>query len=185
MPRAASNPPSGREKLGSRLLHVVPLLLAIELLWANRVPVTFLNDRMFPWAPWEFWLAALMTVSGLGFTVWARLHIGRNWSGTVTIKQSHDLVTTGPYSFVRHPIYTGLLLAFVGSAIARDEWRGVVAVVIAWMALWRKFRLEEWWMLELFGEQYTTYRQRVPALIPFTRSLYCDRDRSIVLTRKR
>jgi protein-S-isoprenylcysteine O-methyltransferase Ste14 len=162
-------PAERREPLGSRLLHVIPLVVAVVLLWANRVPVALLNERLYPWSPWGFWLAALVTAAGLGFTVWARLHIGRNWSGIVTVKRGHELVTTGPYSLVRHPIYTGLLLAFVGSAMARGEWRGVLAVAIAWVALWRKLRLEERWMLESFSEQYTAYRQRVPALIPFTR----------------
>jgi protein-S-isoprenylcysteine O-methyltransferase Ste14 len=70
------------------------------------------------------------------------MHIGTNWSGIVTIKQGHELVTTGPYALVRHPIYSGLLLAFIGSAMARGEWRGVLAVLIAFLALWRKLRLE-------------------------------------------
>ena len=73
---------------------------------------------------------------------------------------------TGPYALVRHPIYTGLLLAFIGTAFARGEWRGVLAVVIAWAALWRKLRLEERWMREQFGERYIEYSRRVPALVP-------------------
>jgi protein-S-isoprenylcysteine O-methyltransferase Ste14 len=157
------------EAFASRLLHVVPLLAALALLWADKVPGQWLSERLFPWAPWEFWTTALVTAIGLGFAVWARLHIGRNWSGTVTIKQDHELVATGPYGIVRHPIYTGLLLAIAGSALARGEWRGVVAFAIAWAALWRKLVLEEKWMLELFGEQYAEYRSRVPALIPFKR----------------
>ena len=159
-----------REPMVSRLLHVVPLLAALWLLGAGSVPGRWLNERLFAWAPWEFWLAALVTAAGLGFTVWARVHIGRNWSGTVTLKQGHELVVSGPYAVVRHPIYTGLLLALVGSALARGEWRGVLAVAIAWASLWRKLRLEEAWMVEAFGERYETYRRRVPALIPFTRA---------------
>jgi protein-S-isoprenylcysteine O-methyltransferase Ste14 len=159
-----------REPMVSRLLHVVPLLAALWLLGARSVPGRWLNERLFAWAPWEFWLAALMTAAGLGFTVWARVHIGRNWSGTVTLKQGHELVVSGPYALVRHPIYTGLLLALVGSALARGEWRGVLAVAIAWASLWRKLRLEEAWMVEAFGERYEAYLRRVPALIPFTRA---------------
>jgi len=155
-----------REALGSRLLHVLPLLLAAWLLFAHRVPVALLYQRVFPWAAWEFWVAALVTALGLLFTVWARVHIGRNWSGVVTIKEGHELVETGPYALVRHPIYTGLLVAFIGSAFARGDWSGVLAVVIAWAALWRKLRLEERWMTERFGEQYIAYSRRVPALVP-------------------
>lgn len=161
-------PVERRESAGSRLLHMVPLAIAAWLLWARTVPGA-LGDRLFPWAPWEFWMGALLTAIGLLFTVWARLHLGRNWSGTVTIKREHELVDTGPYALVRHPIYTGLLVAFIGSALARGEWRGILAVLLAWAALRKKLGLEERWMTERFGEKYVAYRQRVPALLPFSK----------------
>jgi protein-S-isoprenylcysteine O-methyltransferase Ste14 len=164
-----------RESLPSRLLHIVPLLLALWLLWADRVPVAWLNVRIVPWSPWVFWAAVLVTFSGLSFAVWARVHIAGNWSGTVTLKHSHELVTTGPYAMVRHPIYTGLLAAVAGSALARGEWRGVLAFVIACAALWRKLRLEERWMLERFGQQYADYARWVPALVPRLKSPKADR----------
>src|SRR5205085_10445590 len=152
-----TKPSERREPAASRLLHVLPLTLAAGLLWSHRVPVAFLNERAYPWAPWEFWFGVLMTALGLLFTVWARVYLGRNWSGVVTIKQGHELIDTGPYSLVRHPIYTGLLVAFIGSAVARGEWRGVLAVLIAWAALWRKLRFEEGWMIQRLGEQYIAY----------------------------
>ena len=93
--------------------------------------------------------------------------LGRNWSGIVTVKQDHELVRSGPYRWVRHPIYTGLLIAFVGTAISRGEWRGVLAVLIVFAALWRKLQLEERWMIETFGDAYLRYRAEVRALIPF------------------
>lgn len=158
-----------REPLGSRLLHVLPLALAAWLLWADRAPSALLNERIFPWAPWSFWAATLVTATGLLFAVWARVHLGRNWSGTVTIKHDHELIVSGPYAIVRHPIYTGLLIAFVGTAMARGEWRGLIAILIAWVALWRKLTVEERWMTELFGQQYQDYRRRVPALLPFAK----------------
>jgi protein-S-isoprenylcysteine O-methyltransferase Ste14 len=156
-----------QEAVSSRLLHVLPLFGALALLWPDRLPGRLLNERMFPWAPWEFWTAAFVTTAGLAFSVWARLHIGRNWSGTVTLKQDHELIVTGPYAIVRHPIYTGLLTGIAGSALARGDWRAALALAIAWLALWRKFRLEERWLLELFGERYAAYRRRVPALVPY------------------
>jgi protein-S-isoprenylcysteine O-methyltransferase Ste14 len=162
-----AKPNERREPMRSRLLHVLPLLLAAWLLWSTRVSVAFLNDRFFPRSAWAFWIGALITALGLLFTVWARVYLGRNWSGVVTIKHDHELIDSGPYALVRHPIYTGLLVAFIGSAVARGEWRGVLAVVIAWAALWRKLRLEERWMTERFGEGYVAYCQRVPALVPF------------------
>jgi len=155
-----------RESLGSRLLHIVPLVIALELLWFDRFPPGWLTRPLVPWTPGLFWAGAVVTAGGFLFTVWARVHLGRNWSATVTLKQDHELITTGPYGIVRHPIYTGLLIAIIGSAIARDEVRGVLAVVVAWAALWRKLKLEEKWMVEMFGEKYRAYRARVPALIP-------------------
>jgi protein-S-isoprenylcysteine O-methyltransferase Ste14 len=162
-----SKPDARREPLASRLLHELPLYLAVALLWSDRVPYAFLGVRLYPWSPWELWTAAAITALGLLFTVWARVHLGRNWSGVVTIKQGHDLVDTGPYALVRHPIYTGLLVAVLASGAARGDGRGLLAVLIAFAALWRKLRIEERWMTERFGEQYLDYCRRVPALVPF------------------
>ena len=156
-----------RESMASRLLHIVPLALAVALLWLPSVPLAVLNERFLPWAAWTFWAGAMLTVAGLLFTVSARLHLGRNWSGIVTVKEGHELVTGGPYRFVRHPIYSGLLLAFVGSGLARGEWRGVVAVALVLWALWRKLRVEERWMRERFGAAYEAYSERVAALVPY------------------
>jgi protein-S-isoprenylcysteine O-methyltransferase Ste14 len=156
-----------RESLSSRLLHIVPLAIAVLLLSARRAPIAFLGERFLPLAEWPFCLGLLLTAGGLLFTVWARLHLGKNWSGTVTIKEGHELITTGPYALVRHPIYTGLLLAFLGSALALGEWRGVLAFALAAAALWLKLRVEERWMRQQFGDAYQTYAQRVAALVPF------------------
>ena len=94
-------------------------------------------------------------------------YLGRNWGLTVTIREGHELITAGPYALVRHPIYTGLLLAFVGSAMARGEWRGVLAVAIASWTFWHRLRMEESWMRQQFGEAYQAYCRRVAALLPF------------------
>jgi protein-S-isoprenylcysteine O-methyltransferase Ste14 len=155
-----------REPVVSRLAHMLPLILAALLLWSNRMPVWLLGDRFLPRAEWTFVVGALLTAAGLLFSVWARVHIGRNWSGIVTIKEDHELVTSGPYAIVRHPIYTGLLLGFIGSALARGEWRGVLAVAIVLVALWRKLRVEEQFMQQQFGDAYRQYASRVPALAP-------------------
>jgi protein-S-isoprenylcysteine O-methyltransferase Ste14 len=155
------------EPLGSRLQHIVPLIVAAYLLWVPRVPVAVLDERLLPLSAWPFWIGIALTASVILFTVWARVHLGRNWSGTVTIKEGHELITTGPYAWVRHPIYSGLLLAFLGSGIARGDWRGVLAFALASAALWRKLRFEERWMREQFGEAYESYSRRVAALVPF------------------
>lgn len=154
------------ESLASRAGHIIPLGIAAYLLWARWLPGRFLGGTIFPRSAALFFCGAAIVAAGLAFSIWARRYLGRNWSGTVTLKQDHELVRSGPYRYVRHPIYTGLLVAFVGSALARDEWRGVPAVVIAYLALWRKMLLEERWMIEAFGDAYRRYREEVPALIP-------------------
>lgn len=156
-----------REPLRSRLLHLGPLLLATLLLCLPGVPIAVLGERFLAPAAWPIWLGAALTAAGLLFTVWARRHIGKNWSAIVTIKEGHEFIASGPYAIVRHPIYTGLLLAFAGSALALGEWRGVLALAIVAWALWRKLRLEERWMLQHFGDAYRVYCRRVAALLPY------------------
>jgi protein-S-isoprenylcysteine O-methyltransferase Ste14 len=151
----------------SRAGHVVPLVIAALLLWWPWHVHDLLFAKLLPRETWMFWAGAAITAAGLLFTVWARVHLAGNWSGVVTLKQDHELITSGPYRLVRHPVYTGLLLAFVGTGVAQEEWRSVLAVAIVAAALWRKLRLEEKWLGEQFGETYTRYRQRVKALIPF------------------
>jgi protein-S-isoprenylcysteine O-methyltransferase Ste14 len=158
-----------REPVPSRLVHIGLLTLAAILLVARNVAVPILGERMYPRSVGSLAIAALLTAAGLLFAAWARRYLGPHWSGTVTIKEGHELVTTGPYALVRHPIYTGLLLALAGSAMAVGEWRAALAVVLAAIALYRKIRLEERWMRERFGDVYREYSQRVPALIPFAR----------------
>jgi protein-S-isoprenylcysteine O-methyltransferase Ste14 len=157
-----------RETPASRAAHIVPIFIAAILLWIPDIAGGgVLFRRFLPWSLGAYWSGALLLALGLAFSVWARIYLGRNWSATVTVKQDHELIRGGPYALVRHPIYTGLLLAFIGSAIVRGEWRGVLAVVIVFAALWRKLRLEERWMIETFGDQYRRYRERTAALIPF------------------
>lgn len=155
-----------RESLSSRLGHIVPLAIAILLLAPDHLPMAWLSAPLLPRTPALYPIGVALTVAGLLITVWARVRLGRNWSATVTIKADHELVDNGPYRYMRHPIYSGLLLAFIGGALARDELRGLLAVVIVFAALWRKLKLEERWMLETFGAAYQRYRQRVRALIP-------------------
>jgi protein-S-isoprenylcysteine O-methyltransferase Ste14 len=159
--------PVRRESTLSRWAHYGPLFLSGWLLtdggriwWPLRVPFM---TRSYT----SFWIAAAVTAAGLLFTIFARRHLGRNWSGSVTIKADHELITTGPYRIARHPIYTGLLIAFAGNALVVGEVRGLIAFAIAFAALWRKLRLEERFMREQFGQVYVDYSRRVAAVVPF------------------
>ena len=151
----------------SRLLHIAPLAVAFILLAVPYLPVPILNTHVVPLAARTYLLGGLLTVAGLLFTVWARVHLAGNWSGIVTIKHEHELVTSGPYRIVRNPMYTGLLLAFVGTAVWRGDWQGVLAVAITFVTLWRKLHIEEHVLQKQFGQAYDTYRRHVRALIPY------------------
>lgn len=151
----------------SRLIRAVSIILAAVLLCLPKLPVLFLDLRFLPVNKLLFWIGAIITAGGLYFSMWARRYLGKNWSQAVTIKEDHELITDGPYSMARHPIYTGLLFGFVGTSIALGEWRGVIAVALVFGVLLHKLKLEEKWLHEQFGEPYEIYCQKVSALIPF------------------
>src|ERR1700734_4427488 len=106
------------EPAASRILRVFIFLIAIVLLSITRIPLPWLYLELWPRGLWPFWLGAAIAVAGILFAVWARAYLGRNWSRSVTIKEDHELITTGPYTLVRHPIYTGILIGLLGTAIA-------------------------------------------------------------------
>jgi protein-S-isoprenylcysteine O-methyltransferase Ste14 len=112
-------------------------------------------------------LSVALVVAGLGFTVWARLTLGRNWSGAVTFKENHELIERGPYALARHPIYTGLLAMMLGTALAYAEPIGLVLFGGGVVVLYFKARTEEQLMTSHFPDEYPAYRRRVKALIPF------------------
>ncbi|MGD0902086.1 MAG: isoprenylcysteine carboxylmethyltransferase family protein [Terracidiphilus sp.] len=156
------------EPLVSRIVKEATFGLAIVILMGRGLPVPVLYRFYLPttyWAVW-FWIGAAVNVLGFGVAVWARVYLGSNWSSSVTIKRGHELITGGPYSLVRHPIYTGLLTGFLGAAIAIARVSGLVAFALVFALFWFKLRLEERWMRIQFGEVYGQYAQRVPALVP-------------------
>jgi protein-S-isoprenylcysteine O-methyltransferase Ste14 len=155
------------EPAASGVLRVLIFLIAIALLSIPRIPLLWLYVQLWPSGYWPFWLGAAITVAGLLFAVWAREHLGRNWSSSVTIKQDHELITTGPYAVVRHPIYTGILTGFLGMAIAISQVRGFIVFVLIFVVFWFKFRVEEKWMRTQFGERYAAYAGKTAALVPY------------------
>ena len=108
-----------------------------------------------------------IVLCGVGFSIWARLILGENWSSDPSIKQDHTLILRGPYRIVRHPIYTGLLVALAGSALQRGLFRNLLGVFLCGISLWMKVAVEEHFMVHRFGDQYLRYRRNVNALIPF------------------
>jgi protein-S-isoprenylcysteine O-methyltransferase Ste14 len=152
------------ESVLSRASHLAPLVFA-GILLSRHVSLPVLSARFLPRNNLDSVLGAVLVAAGLGFSVWARRHLGRNWSSLVVLKQDHALVRSGPYRRLRHPIYTGILLAFLGVAVTVGEGRGLLALAFAFLAFERKIREEERRMRETFPE-YDQYRRETFALIP-------------------
>jgi protein-S-isoprenylcysteine O-methyltransferase Ste14 len=108
-----------------------------------------------------------VVLCGVGFSIWARLILGENWSGDPSIKQDHTLILHGPYRIVRHPIYAGILVALAGSALQHGLLRNFLGVVLCAISLWIKVAVEEHYMVHRFGDQYLRYSRNVSALVPF------------------
>ena len=133
------------------------------------IPAHDYYGRLRLWVPslHAAWLCVVLIAIGITFTWWARLHLGRLWSGTVTAKANHRVVDTGPYALVRHPIYSGLLLAIVATAAAKGSVWGIAGAALLVVGVVAKARLEERFLRGELGAAYDDYARRVPMLIPF------------------
>jgi protein-S-isoprenylcysteine O-methyltransferase Ste14 len=112
-------------------------------------------------------LADLLAVAGVAILLWARTILGGNWSSAVTLKENHELIQHGPYAYARHPIYSGLLLLSLGTAVHYATLGGFVLLALAAIGFAFKMRQEEQLMTEHFPDRYPTYRARVKAIVPF------------------
>jgi len=155
-----------RESVPSRASYSLIILVAVWLMFFARGLGGWWNGEILPDTAWAGWTGLAITVLGFAITLWARSILGGNWSGTVTIKVEHELIRRGPYHWVRHPIYTGLIVAMAGTALALNEWRGLVAVLLVWIAFTIKRLKEEQFMRQTFGQQYVEYSQTTGAIFP-------------------
>jgi protein-S-isoprenylcysteine O-methyltransferase Ste14 len=153
-----------RQPLGSESLHGIPLLLCTILLVSPRWPAA-LTAHVLPIGAALPLIGTALVAAGLALSVWARIHLGRNWSGKVAVKEDHALVRTGPYRKIRHPIYTGLLVALLGTALAMGEWRGFLALALGLVGILFRVHAEETRMSETFPE-YADYKRESSALVP-------------------
>jgi len=155
-----------REKSIDRLITLLVVILAYNLLFAQWLRIGPLRLRFVPEDPLIGWVGIALTFAGVAFAIWARHCIGVYWSARVTLKERHQLIRSGPYAYVRHPIYTGMLMGTAGAALVAGEWRGVLAVVLLLAAHSRKALREEGLLSREFGEAYASYRQSTGFLFP-------------------
>lgn len=155
-----------REGWASSLPRNVVLALGGVLLFGKWFSGSLLGRRFAPALPFIWAAGVLLTIVGLGLAFWARYHLGKYWSSQITLKEGHTLVCTGPYKHLRHPIYSGILLAMVGTALTVGLYRALLGVVLAALAFWWKARQEDAWLAHAFGEQFEQQRRRTGRLLP-------------------
>lgn len=158
--RSRPQPPDQRSSRNySYLVLLVPAAL---LLFDPQIWSTPFHHKLFQ----SNTLGLLLVLAGAAFTGIARLRLGANWSANPRIREGHTLSTTGPYRIVRHPIYSGILLMLLGTAVILGETRGYIAVALAFLGFLIKSRTEDHLLAERFGPDFIAYRHRTKALIP-------------------
>jgi protein-S-isoprenylcysteine O-methyltransferase Ste14 len=154
-----------REPLRQALANRIPVLLGAAMMASAAWLPMVLGERFLtgPAAPA---IGTVLVFGGLAFAVWARWQLGRNWSSAVTVKESHTLITSGPYRWVRHPIYSGMVLALFASALAIGEPRGFIGAALILAGFVVKLLAEEAYMRATFPRDYADYCRRTARLIP-------------------
>ena len=157
-----------RPGLRAELLYRVVTFAGVALLFG-----VFTRSYRGPWRLWYFdsginWVLCAICALGFAFCWWARLHLGRLWSGWVSKKEGHRIIDTGPYAIVRHPIYTGIILSAFATAAMKGTAFALLGAAVMTLGFWIKARLEERFLRsELGAQSYDAYRRRVPMLVPF------------------
>lgn len=161
-----SNAVEKRIGLGKEIAYRIVLLAGGVIFF---IPAHGYDGPLRLWYPTRdlFWTTVALIVLGFAFAWWARVWLGALWSGQVTKKENHRVVDTGPYRIVRHPIYTGILLAVYATAAVKGTVLGVAGALVITLGLWMKARLEEGWLRQELGANYDAYRHRVAMLVPF------------------
>jgi protein-S-isoprenylcysteine O-methyltransferase Ste14 len=158
-----SAPAVSSESKASRSVHLILTNLALLLII---FPIRSLSRHILPDALMVKLIGLAFECAGVTLAIWARRILGRNWSGEITIKKDHELIRSGPYRSVRHPIYSGLLLMYTGTATVSGQTHALIGLLLAIIAYLRKTRMEEANLVNAFGTRYGDYREETWAIIP-------------------
>ena len=153
-----------RETSRQRMQHLLPVFIGFWLLLGRDWGV--LDGRLLPRTPSVPWLGLVLTAMGVGISIWARVSLGANWSGAVTLKDDHELIRKGLYRWIRHPIYTGILLAMMGTALIRGQLRCWVGLLMVLAAFYFKARREENFLRQEFGAGFEEHAKRTGMFLP-------------------
>jgi protein-S-isoprenylcysteine O-methyltransferase Ste14 len=155
-----------RESISHRLAYILPLVAVFYLLYDPRLRLEWLDTYFVPHTFAAQWTGVAVMAFGLGLACWARVHLGTNWSGVVTLKEGHELIRTGPYRNIRHPIYTGILTGFLGYAIVGGQVRGLIGMAVVWLSFFIKARREEKFLSQEFGPKFEEHTQHTGMFLP-------------------
>jgi protein-S-isoprenylcysteine O-methyltransferase Ste14 len=155
-----------RQGLQYRAVQIFLGVVAALAIWGGGPLKRLVGPQVIPHGAYTPGTALALTLTGLSFALWARFILGKNWSATVTLKEHHELIRTGPYAIVRHPIYSGFLLALVGAVLARGTVASIAGLILVMIVVRMKLQIEEEFLAEQFGSQYRIYCDRVRALVP-------------------
>jgi protein-S-isoprenylcysteine O-methyltransferase Ste14 len=156
-----------REPYGERAVYMLFMVGAYFLMFNDGFSyVAWLGKRFVPVSTSLGELGVVITWAGVALAIWARYHLGENWSATITLKEGHELIRSGPYGRIRHPIYTGMLTAFAGTALALGEYRGLIALTLACTAFFFKAKKEERYLVQEFGDKFQDHIRHTGMFLP-------------------
>jgi protein-S-isoprenylcysteine O-methyltransferase Ste14 len=155
-----------RESISHRLTYILPIVVVFWVLYNPRFALEWVGTYFVPHTLEVQWAGVAVMAFGLGIACWARVHLGTNWSGTVTLKEGHELIRTGPYRNIRHPIYTGILIGFLGFAVIGGQVRGLIGMAVVWLSFYIKARREEKFLAQEFGPKFEEHTQHTGMFLP-------------------
>ncbi|HYA61749.1 MAG TPA: isoprenylcysteine carboxylmethyltransferase family protein [Candidatus Sulfotelmatobacter sp.] len=152
------------ETPGQILQHALPVTFGFWLLFENNWK--WLNVKIWPVTPSLLWAGVGLTAAGVAISIWARVTLGANWSGVVTLKKGHELIRKGLYRWIRHPIYTGILISFIGTDLIKGHLRGWVGFALVLATFYFKARREERFLRQEFGAGFEEHARRTGMFLP-------------------